>query len=138
MCLWHDIHFQFAYFLCSDISVSLAFGDSYTYVQGTYGHQNYSFIGDLQDFSYTPEELMSNEIIQNQVCLWLLPRIRAKLTKITGWYFSRRSKLGGISHILFLWSPIKMYKTTVGLCICRIRCLNNIVRPPIILWVNLN
>ncbi|PQE05234.1 lysophospholipase A protein [Rutstroemia sp. NJR-2017a BBW] len=50
-----------------DTKYLLAFGDSYTYVQGTYGRQNYSFIGDLQDFSYTPEELMSNEIIQNQL-----------------------------------------------------------------------
>ncbi|KAG4031724.1 hypothetical protein MFRU_008g00860 [Monilinia fructicola] len=45
----------------------LAFGDSYTYVQGTYGLQNYSFIGDLRNFSYTPAQILSNEIIQNQI-----------------------------------------------------------------------
>ncbi|TVY49435.1 Acetylesterase [Lachnellula cervina] len=48
------------------ISNSLAFGDSYTYVQGTYGRQNYSFIGDLQNYSFTPEKLLSDEIVQNQ------------------------------------------------------------------------
>lgn len=45
----------------------LAFGDSYTYVQGTAGRQNYSFIGDAQDFSFAPEKLLSDEIVQNQV-----------------------------------------------------------------------
>lgn len=50
----------------------LAFGDSYTYVQGTAGLQNYSFIGDLQNFSYTPRQLVSNEIVQNQVYLSLI------------------------------------------------------------------
>lgn len=45
----------------------LAFGDSYTYVQGTHGHQNYSFIGDLFNYSYDEETLLSNEIVQNQV-----------------------------------------------------------------------
>ncbi|KIN05752.1 carbohydrate esterase family 16 protein [Oidiodendron maius Zn] len=45
----------------------LAFGDSYTYVQGTAGLQNFSFIGDLQNFTYTPQQLLSNEIVQNQI-----------------------------------------------------------------------
>ncbi|EPS28903.1 putative carbohydrate acetylesterase [Penicillium oxalicum 114-2] len=44
----------------------IAFGDSYTYVQGTHGHQNFSFIGDQLHFSYDPETLLSNEIVQNQ------------------------------------------------------------------------
>ncbi|KAJ5938555.1 hypothetical protein N7466_001689 [Penicillium verhagenii] len=44
----------------------LAFGDSYTYVQGTHGLQNYSFIGDAFDFSYDQETLLSNKIVQNQ------------------------------------------------------------------------
>ncbi|KAJ5915918.1 hypothetical protein N7454_010825 [Penicillium verhagenii] len=44
----------------------LAFGDSYTYVQGTHGLQNYSFIGDAFDFSYDQEILLSNKIVQNQ------------------------------------------------------------------------
>jgi hypothetical protein len=56
-------HFKFS---LTDLSV--AFGDSYTYVQGTAGLQNFSFIGDLQNFSYTPQQLLSNEIVQNQVC----------------------------------------------------------------------
>jgi hypothetical protein len=45
----------------------LAFGDSYTYVQGTAGRQNYSFIGDAQNYSYSPQTLLSDEIVQNQV-----------------------------------------------------------------------
>jgi hypothetical protein len=45
----------------------LAFGDSYTYVQGTAGLQNYSFIGDLQNYSYSPQTLLTDEIVQNQV-----------------------------------------------------------------------
>lgn len=44
----------------------IAFGDSYTYVQGTHGHQNYSFIGDALNLAYTPQELLSNRIVQNQ------------------------------------------------------------------------
>lgn len=46
---------------------SLAFGDSYTFVQGTHGHQNFSFIGDYlpQNFAYTPQDLLSNRIVQN-------------------------------------------------------------------------
>ena len=46
---------------------SLAFGDSYTYVQGTQGLQNYSFIGDLQNYTFTPQQLLTDEIVQNQV-----------------------------------------------------------------------
>ena len=45
----------------------MAFGDSYTYVQGTHGRQNYSFIRDLFDFSYTPEQLLTDHIVQNLV-----------------------------------------------------------------------
>ncbi|TKA29779.1 hypothetical protein B0A50_03143 [Salinomyces thailandicus] len=44
----------------------IAFGDSYTYVQGTHGHQNFSFIGDALNPSYTARELLSNRIVQNQ------------------------------------------------------------------------
>ena len=50
-----------------DIHHSIAFGDSYTYVQGTHGHQNYSFIGDQLNFSYDAQTLLSNKIVQNQV-----------------------------------------------------------------------
>jgi phospholipase/lecithinase/hemolysin len=34
-------------------------------VQGTLGHQNYTFIGDELNFSFTPEQLFSNRIVQN-------------------------------------------------------------------------
>lgn len=44
----------------------IAFGDSYTYVQGTLGRTNYTFIGDNFDFVFTPEKLFSNRIVQNQ------------------------------------------------------------------------
>ncbi|KAF2649045.1 carbohydrate esterase family 16 protein [Lophiostoma macrostomum CBS 122681] len=44
----------------------IAFGDSYTYVQGVFGRQNYSFIGDNFNIPFTPEELLSNLIVQNQ------------------------------------------------------------------------
>ncbi|PKX98884.1 SGNH/GDSL hydrolase family protein [Aspergillus novofumigatus IBT 16806] len=44
----------------------LAFGDSYTYVQGTHGHQNYSFIGDQLNFAYDWKTLLTNKIVQNQ------------------------------------------------------------------------
>jgi phospholipase/lecithinase/hemolysin len=44
----------------------IAFGDSYTYVQGTLGHTNYTYIGDNFDFSFTPQKLFSNRIVQNQ------------------------------------------------------------------------
>ncbi|TFK80442.1 carbohydrate esterase family 16 protein [Polyporus arcularius HHB13444] len=40
-----------------------AFGDSYTFVQGTKGHANFSFIGDAFDFAFTPQELLENKII---------------------------------------------------------------------------
>ncbi|KAI0134784.1 hypothetical protein BJ170DRAFT_700053 [Xylariales sp. AK1849] len=55
-------HFQW-----EDIEYLIAFGDSYTYVQGTAGHTNYSFIGDLLpgDVEFTPQELLSNKIVQN-------------------------------------------------------------------------
>ncbi|KAI9166928.1 hypothetical protein HJFPF1_03043 [Paramyrothecium foliicola] len=46
----------------------LAFGDSYTFVQGTNGHPGYSFIGNYQNsdnFSITPEELLTTQIVQN-------------------------------------------------------------------------
>ncbi|KAF2201720.1 lysophospholipase A [Delitschia confertaspora ATCC 74209] len=44
----------------------IAFGDSYTYIQGTSGRQNFSFIGDLQNLAFTPQELLLNKIVQNQ------------------------------------------------------------------------
>ena len=43
----------------------IAFGDSYTYVQGTHGHQNYSFINDELNLAFTPGQLFANRIVQN-------------------------------------------------------------------------
>ncbi|KAH7013365.1 hypothetical protein EDB80DRAFT_774656 [Ilyonectria destructans] len=45
----------------------VAFGDSYTYVQGTNGYPKYSFIGSYLpgDFAFTPERLLENRISQN-------------------------------------------------------------------------
>ncbi|CAK5284159.1 unnamed protein product [Mycena citricolor] len=40
-----------------------AFGDSYTFVQGTAGHANFSFIGDALNLAFTPKQLLANEII---------------------------------------------------------------------------
>ncbi|TFK40833.1 hypothetical protein BDQ12DRAFT_648133 [Crucibulum laeve] len=40
-----------------------AFGDSYSFVQGTDGHANFSFIGDALDLSFTPTQLLTNEIV---------------------------------------------------------------------------
>ncbi|KAE8418721.1 hypothetical protein BDV36DRAFT_308434 [Aspergillus pseudocaelatus] len=47
-------------------SIQLAFGDSYTYVQGTEGHQNYSFIGDQLNLEYDAQTLLTNRIVHNQ------------------------------------------------------------------------
>jgi hypothetical protein len=44
----------------------IAFGDSYTYVQGVLGHPNYTYIGDNFKLGFTPAELFSNRIVQNQ------------------------------------------------------------------------
>lgn len=43
----------------------IAFGDSYTFVQGLQGHPNYTYIGDNFDISFTPADLFSNRIVQN-------------------------------------------------------------------------
>lgn len=63
-----------------------AFGDSYSFVQGTEGHANFrrvigearlcailiywsgnSFIGDALNFSFSPQQLLRNEIILKNV-----------------------------------------------------------------------
>lgn len=36
-------------------------------MQGTYGYPNSSFIGDLLNLNYTPSQLLSDVIVQNQV-----------------------------------------------------------------------
>ncbi|KAJ3895479.1 hypothetical protein GG344DRAFT_85942 [Lentinula edodes] len=40
-----------------------AFGDSYTFVQGTSGYPNFSFIGDVLDLAFTPQKIFSDDII---------------------------------------------------------------------------
>ncbi|KAF1344469.1 hypothetical protein BDV97DRAFT_393066 [Delphinella strobiligena] len=50
----------------NEIKHVIAFGDSYTYVQGTHGLQNYSFIGDYLDIGFSGAELLTNQIVQNQ------------------------------------------------------------------------
>ena len=50
----------------NNIKTLIAFGDSYTYVQGTHGRQNFSFIHDSLTLPFTPRELLSNQIVQNQ------------------------------------------------------------------------
>ncbi|KPM43215.1 hypothetical protein AK830_g3312 [Neonectria ditissima] len=55
-----------AAFALLTVNHSIAFGDSYTFVQGTRGYPKYSFIGDYDNnFSFTAEELLSNQIVQN-------------------------------------------------------------------------
>ena len=54
-------------FSWSSTTSFLAFGDSYTYVQGTLGRQNYSFIGDALSPSFTSSQLLSDAIVQNQI-----------------------------------------------------------------------
>ncbi|KAH9218365.1 hypothetical protein DL95DRAFT_489408 [Leptodontidium sp. 2 PMI_412] len=54
-------------FKWNEVNFLLAFGDSYTYVQGTAGRQNYSFIGDAQNYAFTPETLLTGMIVQNQI-----------------------------------------------------------------------
>jgi hypothetical protein len=110
----------------------LAFGDSYTYVQGTAGLQNYSFIGDLQNYSYSPQTLLTDEIVQNQVRTSNIMKndILAYGTCLD-WHISWRTKLGRISHRMLLRPPFKMWETALGLCIRWFGCLNNIVRPPL-------
>ncbi|KJA17997.1 carbohydrate esterase family 16 protein [Hypholoma sublateritium FD-334 SS-4] len=40
-----------------------SFGDSYSFVQGTRGTANFSFIGDAQNLAFTPEQLLTTEIV---------------------------------------------------------------------------
>ncbi|KAI1360673.1 hypothetical protein F5Y08DRAFT_43777 [Xylaria arbuscula] len=51
----------------NDTKYLVAFGDSYTYVQGTAGYPNYSFIGSYlpEQFGFSPDALLSNKIVQN-------------------------------------------------------------------------
>ncbi|KKY25575.1 putative lysophospholipase a [Diplodia seriata] len=56
---------QSVIFKGKEIKNLLAFGDSYTYVQGTQGHWNYSFISDAFNYTFAPEQLLSSEIVKN-------------------------------------------------------------------------
>lgn len=51
----------------ADLSPRIAFGDSYTYVQGTAGYPNYTFVGSYLpgQFAFTPQTLLTNKIVQN-------------------------------------------------------------------------
>jgi hypothetical protein len=51
----------------NDISHVYAFGDSYTFVQGTRGLANFSFIGDAFDLSFTPSEILNSKIVPHNV-----------------------------------------------------------------------
>ncbi|KIY72415.1 carbohydrate esterase family 16 protein [Cylindrobasidium torrendii FP15055 ss-10] len=44
----------------------LAFGDSYTFVEGQMGRANFSFIGDAFEYAFSPEQLLTNEIVPNK------------------------------------------------------------------------
>ncbi|KAF7768242.1 CAZyme family CE16 [Agaricus bisporus var. burnettii] len=46
-----------------DIEYVYVFGDSYSFVPGTSGLPSFSFIGDATRMAFTPEQLLSNEII---------------------------------------------------------------------------
>jgi hypothetical protein len=50
-----------------DIKYVYAFGDSYSFIQGTEGYANYSFIGDAFNVSFTPEELLRDRIVPKNV-----------------------------------------------------------------------
>ncbi|EJD46253.1 hypothetical protein AURDEDRAFT_144656 [Auricularia subglabra TFB-10046 SS5] len=50
-------------FSWDDVQAVYAFGDSYSFVGGTRGHANFSFIGDSDNFAFTPHELLTDEII---------------------------------------------------------------------------
>ncbi|RYP10791.1 hypothetical protein DL764_000413 [Monosporascus ibericus] len=54
-------------FQWDEIKYLVAFGDSYTFVQGTAGYPKYSFIGSYLpgEFGFSPEKLLSNKIVQN-------------------------------------------------------------------------
>ncbi|EPQ54447.1 hypothetical protein GLOTRDRAFT_139034 [Gloeophyllum trabeum ATCC 11539] len=47
----------------NEIKYVYVFGDSYSYVQGTLGLANFSFIGDAFNLSYTRSQLLSDELI---------------------------------------------------------------------------
>ncbi|KAH7915416.1 putative lysophospholipase [Hygrophoropsis aurantiaca] len=50
-------------FSWNDINFFYVFGDSYSFVQGTDGYANYSFIGDAFNLDFTPAQLFSDRIV---------------------------------------------------------------------------
>ncbi|CAE6417072.1 unnamed protein product [Rhizoctonia solani] len=52
-------------FKWSQIKTILAFGDSYTFVQGTEGHPGYSFFGNRFNLTVTKDQVLNNEIVGN-------------------------------------------------------------------------
>ncbi|KXN88293.1 hypothetical protein AN958_07752 [Leucoagaricus sp. SymC.cos] len=50
-------------FSWDSIKYVYAFGDSYSFVQGTKGFANFSFIGDKLNLAFTPQDLLADEII---------------------------------------------------------------------------
>ncbi|KAK7469294.1 hypothetical protein VKT23_003778 [Stygiomarasmius scandens] len=60
--LLHLVSFARA-FDWDSIKYVYAFGDSYSFVQGTAGFPNFSFIGDALDLAFTPEQLLADQIV---------------------------------------------------------------------------
>jgi hypothetical protein len=102
-----------------------AFGDSYTFVQGTRGHANYSFIGDAFDLSFPPLEILENEIVSHNVSFQSVIRYGRCdgiiLDKL------RWSQLDRVSDRLFRRLSPPMPTATLELCIRGRRYL----RPPV-------
>ena len=48
----------------------IAFGDSYTYVQGARGYVNPAFIGGRLGLSYTPRGLLADFVVRGRVSGW--------------------------------------------------------------------
>ncbi|KAF7768606.1 CAZyme family CE16 [Agaricus bisporus var. burnettii] len=53
-------------FRWSDIEYVYVFGDSYSYVSGTFGLPGFSFIGDATQVAFTPQSLLSSEILPDK------------------------------------------------------------------------
>ncbi|ETS85584.1 hypothetical protein PFICI_03609 [Pestalotiopsis fici W106-1] len=54
-----------AAFKYSDVKQVISFGDSYSFVQGTYGQPNKTFIGSYTQYAYTSTQLLNNKMVQN-------------------------------------------------------------------------
>lgn len=54
-----------AAFQYSNVKQILSFGDSYSFVQGTIGQPNKTFIGSYKQYAYTATQLMNTKIVQN-------------------------------------------------------------------------